>query len=480
MRSRCRSECRGLPDGGSILCGGMRGNMRNIKIGLIIILSILTVGLCGILLYGMTGGTAHNMFMNSGHQNYADMQMVLEEEVSPDGIDSISVLYGMNSNDIYIYESENDAVLVREYSSTELSDNEITTVRVNDGSLEVRGARRNNADFGFHLFYFDNRGHFNRHYTEVYIPASYRGGLLLETSSGDIVSDKNIESEKDFSVTSSSGDVHFLSVTAANISVTTSSGYIKIEDIDTSESDSDGKINMKTSSGDVNLGELTGETRIESSSGNLTVQAISGDAQLKTTSGDMNLKELAGETKLESSSGYLSVEIISGNATLKTSSGDVTVQHIDGDLQAVTSSGYVRILEGSGDRSISTNSGDVTVEGAEGSFQVDSSSGDVQITIQKGEGRIGTTSGDVRLDLKELAGALNINSSSGYVNVKLPAENEFEFEANTASGDIVTFFDDELQMSSKKDHAQGAHGTNTQGNRMEIRTSSGDVRIMKY
>lgn len=480
MGSRCRSECRGLPDGGSILCGGMRGNMRNIKIGLIIILSILTVGLCGILLYGMTGGTAHNMFMNSEHQNYEDMQMVLEKEVSLDGIDSISVLYGMNSNDIYIYESENDDVLVREYSSTELDDNEITTVRVKDGSLEVRGARRNNVDFGFRLFYFGNGGHFNRHYTEVYIPASYRGEFLLETSSGDIVSDMNIQSEKDFSVGSSSGDVHLLDVTAANVSATTSSGYVKIEDIATSASESGGKINIKTSSGDVNLGELTGDTKIESSSGNLTVEMIAGDVQLKTTSGDMNLKELAGETKLESSSGYLSVEIISGNATLKTSSGDVSIQHIDGDIQAVTSSGYVRILEGSGDRSISTNSGDVTVESAEGSFQVDSSSGDVQITVQKGDGSIGTTSGDVRLELKELNGALSINSSSGYVNLKLPAENEFEFEANTASGDIVTFFDDELQISSRKDHAQGVHGANTQGNRVEIRTSSGDVRIMKY
>lgn len=444
-------------------------------------MSLLTAGLCGILLYGMAGG-AHNRFGGPGRPNYVDMQIVFEEEVPLDGIDSISVLYSMNSNDIYLYESEGDAVLVREYSSTEPGENELTTVRVNGGSLEVRGVRRNDVNSGFYLFY--NGGYYT-HYTEVYIPASYRGGLLLETSSGDIVSNRNIASEKDFSAASSSGDVRLLSVAAANVSVTTSSGNVKMEDIaayaDGSEGEvSAGEISIRTSSGDVNLRALTGETRLESSSGNLTVGAISGNAQLKTTSGDMNLKELAGETMIESSSGYLTVETISGNAKIKTISGDVTVQCIDGNIQTVTSSGYVRILEGSGSRSISTNSGDIIVEGTEGSFQVDSQSGDARITMQKADGSIETISGDVRLELEELAGVLSINSSSGYINMKLSDENEFEFEANTSSGDIVTFFDSELHISSDKDYAQGVHGTNTQGNRVEIKTVSGDVRIVEY
>ena len=82
--------------------------------------------------------------------------------------------------------------------------------------------------------------------------------------------------------------------------------------------------------------------------------------------------------------------------------------------------------------------------------------------------------------MEELAGTLNINSSSGYVRIKLSAEDEFEFSADTSSGDIMTFFDSELAFSSRKDHAQGTYGVNAQGNQVKIQTTSGDIRISKY
>lgn len=450
--------------------------MKGIRIGLIVVLSVITVSLCWMLVYGMAGG---NLFRNSGHQNYNSVQLVQEEEISLDGIDSISVMYGMNNNDIYFLESADDFVTIKEYSSSEMNANELSTIKVNGNSLEVKGVRRSYGSSGFHLFHFSGYT-YDRHYTEVYLPSSYHGEILLETASGDISSELDFELEKDFSAASSSGDITFLSVTAANAAVSTSSGYVRMENIDTNVNGSVGEIRIKTSSGDVNLKELTGDTEIESSSGYLTVDSIMGNAQLKTSSGDMNIKKITGETKMESSSGCQTIEALTGDAQLKATSGDVNIQHMDGDIQVVTTSGYVRILEGSGDRSVSASSGDVMVEGAEGGFQVSTQSGDVQIIMQKGEGSIETTSGEVQLGLKELSGILNIGSSSGTVSIKLSAENEFEFEADTSSGDIETFFDRDLKFSSKNDHAQGTYGANVQGNQVEIRTTSGDVRISKY
>lgn len=444
--------------------------MKSVKIGLIVALSVVTIGLCGIFAYGMAGG---DIFRSNRRQSYHNVQLVLEKEIPLDGIESISILYGMNSNDIYLYESEKDAIIVREYSSSELSEKELSTVKAGENCLEIKGARRNDGSFGF--FWFDNSGSYNRHYTEVYLPTSYQGAFLLETSSGDILSELAVSSEKDVSVSSSSGDVEFPSVVAENVSFNTSSGYVKVEYINAGT-----KVSIGTSSGDVDVKELTGSTDIECSSGNVTVKTITGDAQLKTSSGDINIEELTGETKAECSSGYLSVGTLTGDAQFKTTSGDVEVQYADGNVHAATTSGYVRISEGSGDRRISTSSGGITAESTEGSFQADTQSGDVQITIQKGEGSIETTSGDVQLSLKELAGTLNINSSSGYVNVTISEENEFEFAAETTSGDIRTFFDNDLTFSSRENYAQGRHGGNERDNRIEIQTTSGDVRISKY
>lgn len=450
--------------------------MKSLKIILILVLTIITFSLCGIMVYVMAGGS---IFRNYNRQGYANVQLVLEKEIPLDGIDAISILYGMNNNDIYLFESENDDVIIREYSSAEMGEKELPAIKVSGNRLEIKGARRNYSSVGFHLFYF-NGGSYNRHYTEVYLPASYHGELLLETASGDIISELDIKSEEDVSITSTSGDVEFPSVAADNISVHTSSGYVRMEKIDAYADHSVGEISIKTSSGDVDLKELTGRTDIESSSGYLTIGTITGDTQLRTSSGDINIKELTGEVKTESSSGYLAIGTLTGNAQFKTTSGDMDVQYADGEVQAVTNSGNVKMPEGNGDRTISTSSGDIMAESTEGIFQINTQSGDVQITVQKGEGSIETASGDVQLALEELAGTLNVNSSSGYVGITLPAENEFEFMTGTSSGNIVTFFDSDLTFSSRRNHAQGVHGANAQGNRIVIQTTSGDVRISKY
>lgn len=444
--------------------------MKRIKIALIVALSVVTIGLCGIFAYGMAGG---DVFRRGRRQSYYNAQLVLEKEIPLEGIDSISILYGMNSNDVYLYESEKDAIIVREYSSSELSGKELSAIKVDGNCLEIKGARRNYGSFGF--FWFGNGGSYNRHYTEVYLPSSYQGELLLETSSGDITSELAVRSEKDVSITSSSGDVEFPSVAAENVSVNTSSGYVKAEDINAGT-----EISIGTTSGDVDVKELTGRADIECSSGNVTAKKITGDAQLKTSSGDINIEELTGEAKTECSSGCLSIGTLTGNAQFKTTSGDVEVQYADGNVQTLTTSGSVRISEGSGDRRISTTSGSIMAGSTEGGFQVSTQSGDVQITVQKGEGSIETSSGDVRLGLEELAGALNVTSTSGYVSIRISAENEFEFMASTTSGDIMTFFDGDLTFSSGRDYAQGTHGSGGQGNRIEIKTTSGDVRISKY
>lgn len=450
--------------------------MKNIKIGLIVLLCVIIVGLCGIFVCGVSG---MKVFRGHERQNYNDVQLVLEEEIPLAGIDNISILYSMNSNDIYLAESEGDVVLIREYSSCELSESEVSTVKTNGSSLEVRGVRRNYSGmrfFGVFGPYYVNE----RHYTEVCLPASFQGELLLETASGDITSDFDIKLEKTLSAASSSGDIHFLSVNADGISLSSSSGNVMTGDVITNIDGSSGEISIQTASGDMNLEELRGETKMESSSGEMTVDVIVGNARLGTASGDMIINEIQGEMIAESSSGNITVMAITGNSQIKTVSGDVEVRQMEGDARVTTSSGYVKILAGSGDRAVSTVSGDIVVTGSEGDFQADAQSGNIQMDIQSGEGSIGSTSGEIQLGLRELTGKLDINSISGSVSINLSTENEFGFTADTTSGSIMTFFDNDLEFSSRKKYAQGTYGVNMAGNQVEIKTTSGDVVVSAY
>lgn len=444
--------------------------MRRVKIGLIILLCVITVGLCGILAYAISGA---NVFRGHEYRNYNNVHLVLEEEIPLAGIDCISVFNGMNSNDIYLFENREDTVIVKEYSSCEPDENELPLIKTEGNALEIQGTERIYSGFGFWGFPYG----YERHYTEIWLPASYHGEIVLETVSGEIVSDLDMDLNKDFTAVSTSGDIKLPSLTADNVSVTTSSGSLITGNIITNADGSSGEIRIKTTSGDVNLEELIGNSDIGSISGELTVEMILGNAQLGTTSGDMNVREIQGETSAESSSGNIVVMLITGDSLIKTVSGDIKVQQTDGDLQAMTSSGCVQILGGSGDRIVSTASGDIVAEGTEGAFQAETQSGDVRIIFEKGEGNIQTTSGEIQLGLEKLSGDLSINSASGNVNISLPEDNGFVFAADTNSGNIKTFFDNELSFTSREDHAQGVHGSDTPENQIKIKTISGDIKI---
>ncbi|MBD5550343.1 MAG: DUF4097 domain-containing protein [Lachnospiraceae bacterium] len=416
--------------------------MRRIKIVLLVMLGILTAFLCGIFIYGMTGHNIYKAFRGGYYdheRDYVGIHLVLEQEVAIDGIDSISVSYSKNSNDVYLYEGQGDMLAIKEYNEVELNENELSTVSVNGSKLEIKGKRRSSRRVGAGFFHFGDGGG----YTEVWLPASYKGELTLTTSSGDITSEMDLVLERDLKAASTSGEITMPDVTASNVSLGSTSGNVRIENIET---------NRNGTAGDINIA---------------------------TTSGDITLKQLSGETNIGSTSGYVNAETITGNAQIATTSGDITVQYIDGNAAVESSSGNAKILEGSGERSISTSSGDITIDGADGLWQIHTTSGEVCVKGQNDSGSIETTSGDVSLEIVELNGTLDINTNSGSVNMKFLQDSAFDFSADTTSGNIDTFFDDDLKFSKKGNSAQGTYGQNSQGNSIRIGTTSGDVRIKR-
>lgn len=415
--------------------------MRNLKIGLLVALCVLTAFLCGVFAYGMTDHNIFRIFRGGYYDgNYVGMHLVLEKEVPMEGIDSISVSYSKNSNDVFLCESQGDMLTIKEYNEVELNENQVSTVSVNGRKLEIKGKKRSSTSVGVGFFRFGYGGG----YTEIWLPASYKGELALATSSGDITSEMDLVLERDLMAVSTSGEITMPDVTAGNVLLASTSGNVRLEKIETDRNGS------------------------------------AGDINISTTSGDIILKQLIGETNIASTSGCVKAEMITGNLQIATTSGEIMVQHIDGNAAFNSTSGNAKIMEGSGDRSVSTSSGDVTIDGADGSWEIHTTSGEVRVKGQNDNGSIETTSGDVSLEIEELNGALDINTLSGCVNMKLVQDSAFDFSAETTSGDIDTFFDDDLKFSKKGNSAQGTHGQNPQGNSIRIGTTSGDMRIMKY
>lgn len=435
--------------------------IRKIKIIMLVVLCFLTVGLCGIFVYGMMGNNLW-FWARDGRKEgnlFKSPQLVLEQEIPLNGIEQISVLYNMNSNDIHIYEKEGSSLSVKEYSELALKEDEVSTVVVTGSSLEIKGKKRNiRGAVGIGPFYIGPV----RSYTEIGLPSAYKGQLSFATSSGDISSEMDFVLEKDFKASTSSGNITMPNILATNVNLGCSSGDVAINNINTQFNDTSGEIVIKTTSGNIDADQLIGAADIESSSG------------------DIKIKELTGGTKIKSNSGYIDSEIILGDTQITTSSGDIGVQRIDGIANVNSSSGNVKIYAGSGVRNVRTNSGDILLEGVDSAWNIQASSGSVQIKATTGSGDINTTSGDVNLDLEGLTGDLHINSSSGWAKIKISNDNSFDFEASTSSGDINTFFDKDLNFNERRNSANGVYGSNQDQRRIVVRTTSGDVEVTGY
>lgn len=122
---------------------------------------------------------------------------------------------------------------------------------------------------------------------------------------------------------------------------------------------------LKTSGGNVTVGDLAGQTEARTSGGNVKLGNIDGTVDAGTSGGNVSLGSCTGDTKLRTSGGNVRAEKIVGKADLGTSGGDIIVKLVENVLSAHTSGGNVEAGIGGalkGDCSLGTSGGEVRVK----------------------------------------------------------------------------------------------------------------------
>ena len=140
---------------------------------------------------------------------------------------------------------------------------------------------------------------------------------------------------------------------------------------------------LKTSGGNITVGDLAGKMEMHTSGGNVNLGNIDGTVDAGTSGGNVSLDSCTGETKLRTSGGNVTAERIVGPADLETSGGNIAVKLVENVLSAQTSGGDVQAGIGGalkGECSLSTSGGDVrvTVDKA-AAFQLDASTSGGQV-----------------------------------------------------------------------------------------------------
>ena len=170
-----------------------------------------------------------------------------------------------------------------------------------------------------------------------------------------------------------------------------------------------GECRIKTGLGAISLGEVA-TLNLKSGTGDITVDRVTGDAEVTAGSGDVRVRELA------------------RSAVIKNSNGDTWVGVADRDLRISAANGSIAIDIANADVSAKSANGDVRLgEAARGSVALETKLGDVEVGIREGVA--------AWLDVSSTAGKIhNALEASGRPE---PTEETIEVRARTTVGAIV-------------------------------------------
>ena len=184
-------------------------------------------------------------------------------------------------------------------------------------------------------------------------------------------------------------------------------------------------------------GALQGKLVVKTGSGNVRLAAYNGQLTVDTGSGDVRVGSVRGETSIDTGSGDVVVSKLIGNGLVDTGSGDVVVENVS-----------------AGRLSIDTGSGDVTVkQGIASKLLAETGSGEVRVVgVDIEELEADTGSGDVYIQSSlDKARRVVADTGSGDIHIIAGANASFDVESSQGSGDLkVGYGDAELRKSGKK------------------------------
>ncbi|MDF2472961.1 MAG: hypothetical protein K0R21_743 [Anaerocolumna sp.] len=357
--------CSGYP-GISISLKGVK-IMKTFIYSFIAILSIIAIGLVGLLILAINKGDNNVSF------DYSKVKLVNTQNISLDDIDSITIEY--QSDDVIFYTSDTDELILKEYMSFTPNKDQLGSITKSGNALIIKGENR---DFHFSLFNFGNYSK-----AEIYLPSKYAGKLSVATSSGDIDSDPFFKLSE-YEASSTSGDLKLNEVYAENINVSSSSGNITFQK-------AEGKRHFSSTSGNIRVFGGNGDSDVSSSSGNITIDKAVGQLVANSSSGNISIKAFSCGGDFNTTSGNIRLECSGDmNATIDkinigTSSGDVALilpPTLQFNFSAETSSGDIRTFF---DDMLSFNrkgnqATGIVGENPDRSIQINTTSGNIRIS----------------------------------------------------------------------------------------------------
>lgn len=249
-------------------------NKRFVKT-LLLIWICIAVLLTGILVYAIAYGHPEKKFFRTFTWGGSANMIQKDEKVSLDNCNKIN--FDFTSTDIIVQTTDDTKLRVIQSSSAKLTDDQKFTISKDGDTILVSTRERT------HIFSF---GSWNEK-IEIYIPQSYTKDLDIRSSSGNITFNSDIILNN-LACTLSSGNLHIYSNIDAN------------------------EVNMKCGSGNIDIEGLKCSTyEINTSSGNIGIDSLSGSGEVSASSGNIKIdyKDIKDYSNITAHSGNITLTV---------------------------------------------------------------------------------------------------------------------------------------------------------------------------
>lgn len=270
-------------------------NRTIIKI-LIGIWVIIAVGLTSFLVYAIryskSSGESFGFFQ---WRNVSVSTVQKDESVPLNNFNKINVDF--SSEDIIVQTTDESNLRVVQKGATKLKEGDKFTINKDNNNIIIKRTASNIVHSIFNFGYFGEK-------IEVYIPKSYNKDLDIQSSSGNVIFNSDINLN--------------------NISCTARSGNLQLNGNITGND-----VNLKSSSGNISVEALMSKIyKVNTSSGNIHIDSLSGSGEVAVSSGDVkiNYTDIKEYSNVSTHSGNVNLSIPKGLSfefNGKCSSGDI-------------------------------------------------------------------------------------------------------------------------------------------------------------
>ena len=255
------------------------------------------------------------------------------------------------------------------------------------GNISVYGST--SGDARVEVYVQGDNGRWNLSKEEIQKRVDDQYDLTVELQGSRLVA--VAKSKRNFNWNNHGLSISFRIYTPVEVSshVRTSGGNLDLKDLTGNE-------DFRTSGGNIDADHLTGTILGRTSGGNVSISDSHNDIDLSTSGGNMDATNCEGKIQLETSGGNVGLRSMKGAIHASTSGGQVSGGQITGELQAHTSGGNIDLTDVSASLAASTSGGNIHVNFLSTAKYIDlsNSSGDITVQLPGNQGMDLRISGD--------------------------------------------------------------------------------------